>query len=100
MRQACGSQTCVVDMRGTMPFVVPAYTDSRGRGGSHLGIRRAVHQEGDPQLGEVPGREVLDRPDEDVLGEGRREKRQEQQEIYWGDAVEKRPAIDLGGTRP
>ena len=34
MRQACGSQTCVVDMRGTMPFAVPAYTDSRGRGGA------------------------------------------------------------------
>ena len=33
MRRACRSQTGAVGVRGTRPFVVTAYTDSRGRGG-------------------------------------------------------------------
>ena len=60
----------------------------------------AVHPEGDPQTGHVPGLEVRRRADEEVLGEGRWEKRQKQQVRYWGDTVEQRPAVDPGGTRP
>jgi hypothetical protein len=86
-------------MRGTRPFVVTACTDSRGRGG-HLAFAPAVHPEGDPQSSHVPGLEVRRRADEEVLGEGRWEKRQKQQVRYWGDTVEQRPAVDPGGTRP
>jgi hypothetical protein len=85
-------------MRGTRPFVT-ACTDSRGRGG-HLAIAPAVHPEGDPQSVHVPLLEVRRRADEEVLGEGRWEKRQKQQVRYWGDTVEQRPAVDPGGTRP
>ena len=100
MRRACRSQTGAVGVRGTRPFVVTAYTDSRGRGGGHRAFLGAVHPEGDPQVGAVPGCEALARPDEDVLGQGRWEKRHEQHGIYWGDAAEQRPAVDLGGAKP
>ena len=61
---------------------------------------RAVHPEGDPHTALVPDIEVRRRADEEVLGEGRWEKRQKQQVGYWGDTVEQRPAVDPGGTRP